>query len=121
MEATTTITAAEGETFTHSAYVYNSDTGHYDIEVGPRQTFRRTAAENLQPGDLLMDAYGSPSLVVQRVTLSARQASVLLGSSLGGAATAIDRFERAEVLSVHVSTVEVRPSFVPGVTPESAL
>lgn len=105
MEATSTITAAEGETFTHSAYVYNSDTGHYDLEVGPRQTFRRVRADEVQPGDLLMDAFGSPSIVVQRVTLSARQASILLGSSLGGPVTAIDRFQREDVLNVHVRTV----------------
>lgn len=103
MEATTTITATAGQEFTHSAYVHNPATDRYDLEVGPRQTFRRVRAAEVQAGDLLMDTFGAPSIAVQRVTLSARQVSLLLGN--GNQVTAIDRFEHDDLVNVHVRTV----------------
>lgn len=118
MEATTTITAPEGATFTHSAYVYDDATGRYSHEVGPRLTFRRTPAREVKAGDLLMDAFGQPSIAVKSVKITKRTVQVTMGSDL---MASHQTFLLSEVLNVFVSREDVRPVFVPGVTPESAL
>ena len=99
MEATTTITAPVGETFTHSAYV-ESTPGVYDVEVGPRLTFRRTLVGEIKAGDLLMDAFGQPSIAVLNV--SHRRDGVRILDAWGGTV-----YGPTEVLNVFVSRQEV--------------
>ena len=115
MEATTTITAKAGETFTHSAYVLG-ESGHYDVEIGPRLTFRRTLVLFVKAGDRLMDAFGQPTVTVAKdPRVTAR--TVRLDFTRGDHQT----FLPGEVLNVFVSSEDVRPVFQAGVTTEDAL
>lgn len=101
MEATSTITAPVGQTFTHSAWV-QGDTAAYDVEVGPRLTFRRTLVLFVKAGDRLMDAFGQPTVTVARdPRVTAR--TVRLDFTRGDHQT----FLPGEVLNVFVSSEPV--------------
>lgn len=100
MDAITTITAPVGETFTHSAWAEGDTPGVYDVEVGPRLTFRRTLVGDVEVGDLLMDAFGQPTIAVHGVTH--RRDGVRIVDAWGGTV-----YGRTEVVNVFVGTEPV--------------
>jgi hypothetical protein len=100
LEATTTIDTPLGEAFTHSAWVEGDTHGVYDVEVGPRLTFRRVKAEDVKVGDVLMDTFGQPTHAVHGVRHTTR--TVRLTMSWDSRT-----FTRGEVLNVFVSSEEV--------------
>lgn len=100
-EATTTITAPLGATFTHSAWVEGTTPGVYDVEVGPRLTFRRTMARFVKKGDRLMDTFGRPSILVVGKNPTARVVVLYLE---GGSRQS---FPLSETLNVFVASEEV--------------
>lgn len=102
-EATTTITAPLGSTFSHSAWVEGDTPGSYDVEVGPRLTFRRVLAGQVKKGDHLMDAFGRPSIEVTGVRKSTRSVSLTFGDDR----QARQSFGLVEVLNVFVSSEDV--------------
>jgi hypothetical protein len=101
LEATSTITAPMGATFTHSAWVQGDTHGVYDVEVGPRLTFRRTMARFVKKGDRLMDAFGQPSILVTGKSPTARVVTLHLDG------TRRETFLLGETLNVFVSSEEV--------------
>lgn len=103
MEATTTIIATLGETFTHTAWVEGDTPGVYDVEVGPRLTFRRIKAEEIVPGTRLMDAFGQPSITVSTVKVTTRTVRV----TYTGWGEVHDTFTRSEVLNAFVTSALV--------------
>jgi hypothetical protein len=101
-EATSTIGTPVGETFTLSAWVTGTTHGVYDVEVGPRTTYRRTPVVDLTPEDVLMDVFGSPTNLVTQVRVNAKSVTV----RVQGAAEP-QSFALTDVVNVYVDSVSL--------------